>query len=80
MPEPEPVHFCVNFDFDSGMYDGSGNEGCIEKMYAFGDAMMMADHDDSGSITMEECYNVEDPHMHEACTMMVDWCDYNYDG
>jgi len=42
--------------------------------------MMIADTDGSGTISAEECYNVEDPMMMEGCTMVTEWCDYDYSG
>lgn len=62
------------------MYDGSGNEGCIEKMEAFGAAMMAADTDGSMTISADECVNMTDPMMLDGCMMMTMMCDYNMDG
>lgn len=72
--------YCINFDWNTGMYDGTGNEGCIDKMTAFAMAMAAADTDGSGTITAEECYNVEDGEIAMACGMVTEWCDYDYSG
>lgn len=42
--------------------------------------MMMADTNNNHAISADECYNVEDPMMMDACSMVTEWCDYDMDG
>jgi len=76
------MNYCINFDFETGVFDGTGNQGCIDKFHAFSNAMMEADGwgDGNGAVSLDECNNITDEDMYNACIMASSWCDYNYDG
>lgn len=74
-----PVAYCINFNWHTGEFDGSGNAGCVDKFMGLYNMFFVEEGMNDG-ITTSWCYDNYDEEMENVCSMITEECDYDYDG